>query len=796
MPDPVYGYQYSPYQISSNPLVNSGYGFINRMMGMEAPQLTTGMNPSDVYYSYHAGGRVLDAARQQMANAVNPIFDMMKAAGGGSLVDQARQSFGPAASAYLSNLPTVQKAMGGNIDLYTRKIIASATSTMTPIMPMAGMAGRHIYHDDASQAAGLFGASVLQDIYRGGVTPDRTLTRGFKVEEIADVITSLGQEGKLRNSDIARGLRTGDQDLVDRAIDSNKQALGKRMEMLSAARNVFGAKGASALQADVSDLLGAMGTDDSMAGRTLEKISAMAKSLNLDVKAMTESRKVLSETFRALDAQMDVSGGLAGVGNKSRFGMDVAAGQAVGDMIDVMTFDMTGPGQAQARADLGKAFAQARNTSAGRLSRIMRMAEATGGLDPGAMKDFTQAMRTGDIGAATDIARRAAENSGLGDIDQIINDPQQFANALGHLALEIKDQYGEEEGNKRIQDAQQRIATDIAFGRPGQRDNLYQAGRMRDMQREIRDLSRQSGISLPRRSSEERQALYKRDLEDAARKEFDTRMENAKSDEERDAIQQEKEAAMAQISALDGTVSSMQRSVASGDLIGISGEVGSKITRSAAERGMIRDRDDMRERTRGHTANRMRVKKLMALMGNTDEARELAAKIRAAKTPEEKRKLIEQMEEMAFENEPDSLRRQYEKEVQSFETATREGQERRDKRAEHNLPSVSEQSRTESAGDRQATDTMRDRGGRIFNKKLQDNIGKTRDEDRQTRKAVEQSPHLFEKIMSGLTEHLIGGVKEGQEAAAAGVGGSVKIDDGTPIKVQVVNANMMNKPPE
>jgi len=785
--DPVYGYQYSPYQVSSNPLVNSAYGFVNQALGLEGPTMAAGWRPSDVAYA-HVNGGILDYGKQQMFNTMGTqVFDLIKSAGGGSLVDKARASYGNNALSYLSQQSVVQQAMGGNVDLFARQMVSGATSMLPTARPLYGMHDQAGYHSQAVEAASYFGSSILQDVYKGGLTPDRAVTRGFSIDDIGAVTQGLSRTGKINLEGVARGLATGDDDLTASEDYRNRSALYTRLNTLSTARDVFGAKSATELTKDMESLMGGAADDDRIATSVLQKLSGMAKTLNKDVKAMVESRKVVIEALKDMERQTDQGGQLAGVGGSSRYGATEALGMNIGNTVDIATSHIKDQKtRMQASADMTLVMTQASQSSAGKLSAFMRYAEEAGMTDQGLMADFTQAIRSGDLGAARDVANNIAEMGGLGDLDSMLNDSRKYNNAIGMLQRKGTVRKGQE----AMTSATLNITNDLSQGLAGEMGVDDQRAKFETMRRQVKRMERSSGVRLPGETAEEAANSFKKDALAAAAAEFDYRISQAGTPEDKAALLEQKEGALATIGALGGSTRAMQEQLMKGEIIGVSGELGGKISREAAMTGMTRKRDQMKKLTEGSEVNDLKVSKLTALMGKSDAATAMAAKIKDADTPEEKRKLIEQMEAMAFEGKPEAVRKLYDKEISKEES-------RRQNLNKLDAADLSSTARTRGVMEdnvRNLINHDRNMGAsKEYQKAEQANIA----DAAKARSIVEQNPEAMESLLSGLQAALVTGVKEGREKAQVSSDKPLKLAENQPtLKVEVINLSSLQQPPK
>jgi hypothetical protein len=495
-------------------MVNSAFQWGTQAAGMQqSPGYVMGQRPSDTFFVSYGGSERLESSHKKLMGHIN-ILDALRAQGGGAeeLADRA-DAFGPMATAYLGQYNTVQQAMGGNLDDFSRRMLGGATS-ISGGGTLAGAPGgnswqrQQAFHEQHLARARSLGTSILDRAYtdpktgvRNPFNIQKDFTRGFQIEQVADVVTQLGYEGSVAWMNRDGTVRTDNEnmDMVDR-----------RLGKLAAARNVFGDADVNTLQQKTQGLLGSsLGSNDDASTKILQQISAEARVLNKDVDNMVKSREVIKNTLVAINKARDSRGvNLTYDGSGSVSGDLEVTANAIGSIVDHATAGLPQKVQEGMGRNMTRTMIKDIDSDAGRLAKLMQSAVMSGEVSQDDYSAFLQATRAGNTRGASDIARRS-----IRDVDKIMNNQQLYENTVGYMtdegirrmgSKEAYQEYGEMLTTERVE----------AIGRGAHhqtQDRMIQQ-RVRRQMGNMRRLYRMTGVKEDERTDEEKMADYKQGL--------------------------------------------------------------------------------------------------------------------------------------------------------------------------------------------------------------------------------------------------------------------------------------------
>jgi hypothetical protein len=506
-----YNTQYTPNAVSSNWMVNTAYQMGTNMMGMsQSPGFVMGQRPSDTMFVVNGGSQRNQKAHEDLVGHINIINSLRNTGGEAGNIASTASGYDNMANSYLSQFDFVKQATGGNLDEFSRRMIGGATSIagggdLTNAPGANSWQKQMAFHQQHVQRAKSFGKSILDSAYVGGdaTKVNKSFTRGFKIEEVADVVSQLGYEG---------GVSWTNRDGSKRSDEQNKDVVSQRLGKLAAARNVFGEGDVNSLQQQTQQLLGSsLGSNDDASGKILQQISAEARVLNKDVKNMVKSREVIKNTLVSLNKARDSRGvNLTYDGTGSISGdMEVTA-NAIGSLVDHATAGLPGKTQAAMSRNMTRTLIKDVDSDAGQLAKLMQAGMMSGEVSKEDYNIFQQAQRSGNTRGASDIARRTIK-----DVDKIMSDKVLFENTIGWMNEgAIKNQFG---GNvAEFQKANAGYSTqrvrNIALGGSAQQATRMQEMGTKRRLNDMRKIRRITGVEEDEYTDENKIADYKKDL--------------------------------------------------------------------------------------------------------------------------------------------------------------------------------------------------------------------------------------------------------------------------------------------
>jgi hypothetical protein len=420
--------------------------------------------------------------------------------------------YGGMANVYLSQLGPVQQAMGGNVDLFSRRMIGNATSISGLGGPFR-MQGANVwqkqkaFHDQSIANATRLGQDIMNQTYIDGNPLDvnKKFTRGFSIEEIADVSAQLAYTGDVN-------FRGDERDFRRR----NMKAISGRLGKLSAARNVFGDQDVNTLQERTESLLGSsVGTDDEQSTRILQGIAAEARVLNKDVENMVKAREVIKNTLLSLNKARDSRGiNLTYDGSGSITGDLEVTAVHMGSLIDHATAGMPKRVADGMARNMTRQMTKDQESPAARVAKLMQAGMLSGEVDKTSYNQYMAALRSGDTEAASQLARES-----LPGLDDAMSDPYLYNNALSIMTEKgIREAGSESEYRKRVEHSTKMRDNAIYQGGSLQRNDRLREAENRARRSDIATLERKYDIDLEDAYSEEEQLQgYRDDLITGAR---------------------------------------------------------------------------------------------------------------------------------------------------------------------------------------------------------------------------------------------------------------------------------------
>jgi hypothetical protein len=508
-----YDTEYTPHAISSNWLVNDAYRMGTTGMGIPpSPGYIMGQSPSDTLYVANYGSYRNQQAHKKLMGHLK-MTEYLRGMGGDAedFADDA-SDYGGMANVYLSQLTPVQQAMGGNIDLFSRRMVGQATSIRGIGGPYS-MQGKTIwqkqknFHDQSIANATVLGQDIMNKAYIDGdpFNVNKKFTRGFQIEEIADVVSQLAYTGDVNFK--------GDP---DEFRVRNMKAVGHRLSKLSASRGVFGDQDVNTLQQRTESLLGSrLGTDDEVSTRILQGIAAEARLLNKDVENMVKSREVIKNTLISLNKARDSRGiNLTYDGSGSVSGELEMAAMAIGSTIDHATKGMPKHLAAGHAKNMTQFMVTQRESPAGRMATLMKMGYLSGEVDERSYEQFRRAIRAGDTPGASKIATATLPN-----LEHVMANDTLYANAYSIMYKKGIERHGGMDAYTKAL-AKETLLAEPDKGRGGalqlaRNVRLREAASMRD---DVRTIGDRFDIDMEDVYSEEEQLRdYKLDLEEGVR---------------------------------------------------------------------------------------------------------------------------------------------------------------------------------------------------------------------------------------------------------------------------------------
>jgi hypothetical protein len=477
----------------------------------QSPGYIMGQRPSDTFFVTYSGNKNLDDAHQEMMRGFN-VMDSLRRKGGAAadFADMA-DKFGPMATAYLGQHDPVRQAMGGNIDLFSRRILGGATSISGGgTLASPGLDGfentwerQQKFHRQHLTHAMNLGKELRQRSYVGGdiFNPNTNFTKGFQIEEIADVVNQLGYEGQVK---------------WDKTTDQNANVVGRRLGKLAAARNVFGDADVNVLQQKTEGLLGtSLGANDEASAKILAQISAEARVLNKDVDNMVKSREVIKNTLISINKARDSRGvNLTYDGSGSISGDLEVKAQAIGSIVDHATAGLPQKVQEGMSRNMTRTLLKDVDSDAGRLATLMQNAMMSGEVSQKDYGQFMRALRSGNTRGASDIARRRIEN-----VDQIMSDQVLYENTISWMQdYSIKNVFKGDKDKYQEEMRKQTTRTVDAIGEGGYhqgQDRMLQ-GQGRTIRQRMQRLTRLTGVEEDERTDAEKMREFRDNLRQAA----------------------------------------------------------------------------------------------------------------------------------------------------------------------------------------------------------------------------------------------------------------------------------------
>lgn len=800
-PNNPYNTQYTPHAISSNWMVNSAFQWGTQAAGMQqSPGYVMGQRPSDTFFVAYGGSQRLQDSHQKLMRHVS-ILDALRAQGGDAedLADKA-SDFGPMATAYLGQYNVVQQAMGGNIDAFSRRMVGGATSiagggTLSNYDVGGRPEGRswrrqQAFHQEHLDRARSLGTAILNETYgvrdaTGEFKRDKTgrvitdpfnankdFTRGFQIEQVADVVNQLGYEGQVAWRDKHDKLRTN---------ADNMASIDRRLGKLAAARNVFGDADVNTLQQKTESLLGSsLGANDDASREILQQISAEARVLNKDVDNMVKSREVIKNTLIAINKARDSRGvNLTYDGSGSVSGDLEVTANAVGSLVDHATKGLPQKVQEGMARNMTRTLVKDIDSDAGRMARLMQAAALSGEVSQEDYAAFMQGIRSGNTAGATRIARAS-----IRDLDKVMSDQVLYENTISHMTRAGIDQLGSKEEFQKANKAytEQRI-DDIAQGAHHQHQTRYNQAAGRRMTENMRTMRKITGVKEDERTDAEKMADYRARIKGASK----TYMKQELADLQHrldtgDITQDEFDTMSANVrQAYEDDMAALDR-IKADNLGELRGRIKSGKSGIAVERaGKYTDIADEGYRSGRYSRYMKKVAdsgkldsavRLQMLEGTGQITGEQVDEIMAIEDKEERAARVKELQEKYFEGD-EGVRKRFERDVENKRDQIRR------KYIEKKPGSVTKGmvgSESEAAGKQSAADAV------LRKREEAEATKEAKTDDAKAAEKLAQDKTNAEKVASGAAE-LIKAIKEGMQDNLEAYA------DGDALKVKIINPN-------